>query len=575
MQPDEAAEVLGRALREDRLCVLVGSRASAASEEPNGRTHDGLPTPAEFVDLCAGQFGYVSPSDGFNAACDKIVDRDKRAKLEELLLRYYLVPGDFEAPPAHRMLAWLPVSIFLTSNYDQFIERSLETEGRPPHILVDNTDIVRLKRWHVPVVKYHGCVTRPGSLVAATPDYETLEKDRHLVRSFIASSVAGKTLLVVGHGLGDPDLSRILADITEALGGYAPTIFVLRPADGPDRIPGLAFPVEVVQEELTQFLSRLLQQVRHLDHGQANVFNEEWMSSAFFAALRQASVLPSETQVIDAFLAHLQDELGAREGVEDILADADAAVHLALDVRPNYEALTKIWKDVTETLAGIADAAEAESTLREFREERGLKVAKFKSLGASLIKRNERLLIFSQSQRVIQTLLGVPTAVQRTAHIFVAECRPKSPMPYQDAAATCQQLADTYYSVTVCPDVVAGYLLTSHQIDRVVMGTHAIFNDPATGVAHSFVNTCGARLLAETALRYEVPVEVLGESLKEEPVSALKALDHVHIHQESDLLESAIGLRDIRTRRSDIVHLNVGYDLVRVEPGMTIHIADR
>ena len=50
--------------------------------------------------------------------------------------------------------------------------------------------------------------------------------------------------------------------------------------------------------------------------------------------------------------------------------------------------------------------------------------------------------------------------------------------------------------------------------------------------------------------------------------------DHLHVHQESDLLESASGLRDMRTRRAEVEHLNVGYDLVVTETGIRIHLPD-
>jgi translation initiation factor 2B subunit (eIF-2B alpha/beta/delta family) len=576
MSPSDAAELLGRALREDRLAVLVGSRASADAVDRSGRRYDGLPTPRQFVELCAKQFGYISAQDDFNQAADKIVLRDGRQRLEEVLLRYYQVPGAFDAPPAHRMLAWLPISLFLTSNYDQFIERSLEREGRVPHVLIENPDLARMKRWQTPVVKYHGCVTRPSTLVAASPDYDTLEERRALIADYIGAALAGKTILVVGHGLADHDFARILNKLVGRLAEYAPAVFVLREEGHDGHLPGLRFSAEVVSEDLTQFLSRLLQQARHSEHNLASgVFDEQWMASAFFAALRQASVLPSETQVIDAFLEHLHEEISARDAVPDVLADADSAVKLALRTRPNYEALRKTWQAVQDALTPLSDTASAEIALDQFREERGRAIEHFRRLGAQHISRNERILLFSQSQRVVQFLLGVPQSVQRTIHLFVAECRPKSPLPYQDAAAFCGQLADTYYSITVCPDVVAGHLLSSHQIDRVVMGTHAVFSDPSTGVPHSFVNTCGARLLTLAALKNGVPVDVIGETLKIALIESAKARDSLHIHQESDLLENAVGLRDIRTRRSAVEHLNVGYDLIPIEDGITMHIPDQ
>lgn len=573
MDPSDAAEMLGRALRERRLAVLAGARASAPTADATGRPYEGLPTPTEFVELCAAQIGYVDRRDDFVTACDKVLDRDGRAKLEELLLRYYRVPDAFQPPPAHRMLAWLPFSLYLTSNFDEFLERALEREGRFPYRLVDNADLVRLRQWHTPVVKYHGCVTRPATMVAATADFRALEEERSLVQDYVAAHLAGKHLLVVGHGLADSDLARILKGLADRLGEYNPSVFVLRPAEHDGRLPGLTFPAEAVTEDLTQFLSRLLHQARQpAPDTHSRGTDELWLSSAFFATLRQAATLPSETQVIDAFLHHLQEEIGARTDVEDVLADADVAVNLALQVRPNYEAVRKTWADVTELLRPLRDTAEAESALQHLQEKRAARINAFRHLGTTLVGRNERVLLYSQSQRVAQVLLGVPQAIQKTIHLFIAECRPKSPLPYQDATAICNQLAGTFYAITVCPDVVAGHLLRAHQIDRVVMGTHAVFVDEEG--PYAFVNTCGSGMLAQAARRFGVAVDVVGEELKLERVARLEARDHIHIHEENDLLESAVGLRDISTRRASVEHLNIGYDLVDLEEGITVYVPD-
>lgn len=572
IDPKSAAEVLGRALQEDRLAVLVGSHASSDTVDVSGRSYRGLPTPEQFVKLCSDQYGYVKQTDSFNEVCDKIIAFDDRRELEEVLLRYYRVPNDFAPTPAHKLLAWLPVSLFITSNYDQFIERCLEREGRNPKSLIEDEDLVRLKRRQTPVVKYHGCVTRPETMVAATPDYDALEKQRKLLTNYISSSLAGKTLLVVGHGLADYDLSRIVVGLCESLGEYSPSIYVLRREGHSGKLPGLRFDAEVVTEDLTSFLSRLIQSTRKTGPDlPQSLLDEQWLSSSFFAALRQASVLPSETQVIDAFLSHLLDEISARGNVRDVLADAQAAVDLALEDRPNYEALHKTWEIVTQKLGVITDSAKAELALQEIQGYREITVNSFKRLGATLIKRNERILLFSQSQRVIQCLQGVPPSLQKTIHLFICECRPKSPSPYQDAIATCHQLADTYYDITVCPDVVAGHLLCSHQIDRVVMGAHAIFHSGESGY-YSFVNTCGSRMMALTAVNHDVRVDVVGELLKVEELEESRANDRVHIHQENDLLDSAVGLRDLQTQRGRVSHLNIGYDLVPVYGNVHVHV---
>jgi len=189
------------------------------------------------------------------------------------------------------------------------------------------------------------------------------------------------------------------------------------------------------------------------------------------------------------------------------------------------------------------------------------------------VSRGERILVYSQSQRVIDALLGVPQATQRTCELFISECRPKSPNPYQDAIAVCAELADSQYLVTVCPDVVAATLLATRQISKVMMGTHAIYQEN-DGTPYAFVNTCGSLAIAVVAKEYDVPVIVIGEKLKCDFVPLLEAEDHVHSHQESDLLQGALGLSELRTQRQEVAHLNIGYDLVTLGKGFQLEVPD-
>lgn len=573
-----AAEILARALRDDRLVALVGSGTSATSTDANGRVYEGLPTPREFVNLASKQFRYISPSQGFTSACDMILKNEQRTGLEDILLRYYRVPEAIEPPPAHRLLSWLPFSLYITSNYDQFIERALERESRRPYVLIENTDLVRLKRWNTPVIKYHGCVTRPTSLISTTSDYDDLADRRALIRQFIAVSLVGKTLLVVGHGLSDSDLVHLLNDVLANLHDYAPNIIVLREWSDGDRLPRFDYPHEIVGEDLTQFLNRLLHEYRALQQvDQPPIFEETWITSAFFAQLRQAAVLPSETQVIDAFLSHLVEELLAREDPQAVLQDAQTAVDSALIERPNYGALRRTWLQLRAQLDDITDKTTVETIVDEFISTRSRKIQLFTRVGRQIVNANDRILLYSQSQRVLQALRGVPVNIQRTCHLFIAECRPKSPNPYQDAAAICRELAGTHYSLTVCPDVVAINLLATRQIDQIVLGTHALYVDELNAplsTLHSFVNTCGSIALAAAAHEYDVPVRVIGERLKLEQVSYAERFDYLHPHEENDLLQSAVGIRELRTQRDEVGHLNVGYDLIEIRDGIDVRIPD-
>jgi translation initiation factor 2B subunit (eIF-2B alpha/beta/delta family) len=573
-----AARILARALADDRLVALVGAGASATYTDVNGIVHRGLPTPSELVVIAQNEFNYTASLGTFNATFDAILDREGRAAVEKFLLRYYKTQESFPTPPSHSLLAWIPFSLYVTSNYDQFIERALVKENRRPFSIINNEDVVRLRRWNTPVIKYHGCVTRPSTMVAATAEYDHLQDKQNLVRSLVTTSLGGGTILVVGHGLGDSNLSKILLELTRGLGEYAPMIYVLRPPGHDGRVPGLPKEIncEVIAEDLTQFLNRLLTEFRQLrgTPGRTSV-DSRWFTSSFFSALSKATVLPSETQVIDAFLEHLAEEISARTDVQGVMSDANAAVTSALEERPNYGALKRIWIEVLNLIGAETKRVNAETMLRSFIADRTGRIRQFTALGPTIIAENERILLFSQSQRVLQVLRGVPNAVQRTVHLFICECRPKSPAPYDDAGATCAELVGSNYKITVCPDVVGLNLLATKQIDKVIVGTHALFSENGPNDIYAYVNTCGTNAIAEVASRHNVPIYVIGESLKLERIPCANAEDHLHPHQENDLSDSARAIRDMATRRGPVGHLNVGYDLVKRCANTTVHLPDQ
>lgn len=576
MDSQIAASNLARLIKQGRLVTLVGSGASADFVDDRGREYKGLPTPSQFVDSAREMRGYIPEGVDFENACDVIVEHEGRIALEQAIKQKYEVSHPHELPPAQKILAWLPFAAYFTSNYDQLLEWALEAEGQRPAVVIDNGDLVRLAKDAVPVIKYHGCVSRPRTMVAAARDYEAFAERTNLVRDLMKVTLASSNLLVIGHGLADSDLTKLLDDLLEGLGkDYIPAIYVVREPERRGSHLAVSHSYVEVFEDLTIFLGRLLNTFRAIDRADipyAVVLDEDWLKSAFFTSIRRISVLPTETQVIDAFLEHLADELSARTDVQGVTQDADSAVLQALDERPNYEALTKVWERLQSSLVAVVDPGEAENVVRLEIQAREAKGPLFAQIGQRNVKRQDRILLYSQSKRVLQALLGVPAATQRTVDIFVAECRPKSPQPYDDATAVARSLAATSYAITICPDVVAINLISSGQITKVIMGTHAVFTHH--NVPYAFVNTSGSLAMAIAAERFNVEVLVVAEVAKLKEVDPGETKDEIRASFEENLLTASTGIANLKSKRRAVEHLNIGYDLVPIEGNLRIEVAD-
>ena len=122
---------------------------------------------------------------------------------------------------AHRMLYRLPIAAVVTTNYD-FVLQCAAPAGTPVYTWKE----ARSAREYLegggklkPLLKVHGCASRPDTVVLTRTEYETLQNDQEyaaLVRSLFDRHV----ILFLGFGFNDPrDLDLALREAE--LGGAA------------------------------------------------------------------------------------------------------------------------------------------------------------------------------------------------------------------------------------------------------------------------------------------------------------------------------------------------------------------
>ncbi len=136
----------------------------------------------------------------------------------------------------HRVLAELPLSIYVTTNYDSFMSLALQS--------VDKTPIVELCRWFcvgwdepdsgaqlsraaeanvaTPLVYHlHGAFSKFASMVLSEDDYldflTVTSVRKSLVPSSVQSSFAEKTLLFLGYSLEDMTFKVLLRRISATI----------------------------------------------------------------------------------------------------------------------------------------------------------------------------------------------------------------------------------------------------------------------------------------------------------------------------------------------------------------------
>lgn len=558
-------------LRTGNLVAVIGAGTSLPYlDSDSGKQFPGLLSAATLVDQLAGQRSYIQKGMPFHQACFLYKTAESRGDLEAFITKHLDKRG-LKPPPAQQLLASLPFAGYITTNVDTLLEDALREINRRPHPIIEDKDIPLLRPGEVPVIKVHGCISRPQTMILAADEYAPLEKRFPIIDALLKVNLAQKTALFLGYSLTDYDFIQLIAMLQTELANYMPSgSAVVAAATNYEQQFWKANRIEIVATDLTQFLRELAKNSAESAIPAVYHPGEDWIGNAYFVSLQNIRTLPSETQVIDAFLDGLLSDLQSPGfDLPQILSRADLARTAVLSDRQNFGAFERIASETIFLINGSASTAEGETHLKDLRAERSTIGHKFEKKGRTLVDLNDSILIYSQSIRVIQVLTGAPRNKQSSSQIFIAECRPKSPSSFRDALSFARNLMDTEYEMTVIPDVAVGHLIQARQVTKIFIGAHNIFSE--NGVWRSFVNTCGSYLITQVAAAHNIPVFVIADVLKITDLAPGAHKPLVSTTQEEPLFDSiSPQLGDLASRGKVLKTLNLGYDLCPVLPNMTL-----
>ena len=135
-------------------------------------------------------------------------------------------PPDFTAPDEpHAVLASLPLPIYLTTNYDNFMQEALRHQDRNPRretccwnkhvadLVAESSDFsadlvgIEPDTENPLVFHFHGCETLRDSIVVTEDDYleflVSVSSDKEVTPARIKEALTETTLLFIGYGLRD------------------------------------------------------------------------------------------------------------------------------------------------------------------------------------------------------------------------------------------------------------------------------------------------------------------------------------------------------------------------------------
>jgi hypothetical protein len=121
---------------------------------------------------------------------------------------------------------------FVTTNWDPFLERALDVLVP----MVEDRDLAFWDDRKRQVLKIHGCITRPYSIVATQSDYDACMKENPLIFNKLKDLMATKTFVFVGYSMRDADFQEVWNGITAMLGQFTKLAYAVDIDAKPDTV---------------------------------------------------------------------------------------------------------------------------------------------------------------------------------------------------------------------------------------------------------------------------------------------------------------------------------------------------
>jgi len=127
-------------------------------------------------------------------------------------------------PPtaAHQALARLPISLVLTANYDDLLERAYRDAGKRVHIVVRDSDIPFMRREPdaVNIVKLYGDLDQPDTIVLARQQYEAFFLQRPQMIKLLETELGRSDVLYLGWSHSDPPFNLVFGELLNRFGEF-------------------------------------------------------------------------------------------------------------------------------------------------------------------------------------------------------------------------------------------------------------------------------------------------------------------------------------------------------------------
>ncbi len=296
----------------------------------------------------------------------------------------------------------------------------------------------------------------------------------------------------------------------------------------------------------------------------------------FVAELFNVASTPTETQAIELLLNQLQEDVEKNIDIKTILNKYDRNVSSLSDLKPNFNAFVKCWNTIKVKLNNNTKISrrQLDEIINDELDKRNLISRKIKNQGGQVLDDNHKnILLFSQSLRVAELLMGATDDFMLKSNIYICECRPKSETPFRDAMDMSERLCygkGQYKNITIIPDMAAFNMMSRNLIDLVILGAHDVVLHKGKPI--SFINTCGSSAIMTVAKQNNIPIIVVAEEGKFTEAkynSEKKQYEYIISYGHESTIYKDFNFA-LWAKKKNILTKNIGYDYCNFHKGVTL-----
>ena len=207
-----------------RWLPIVGAGLSLSAVVPGGHL---LPRWKELGEVVSADLAAADPDAGPIESLSAYEQAFGRPQLIARVSRA-LHLGSATPGPSQMAFARLSFENVVTTNVEQLLEDAYRKIRGAVFSVIEDGQLRLPNPYEAPMlVKLHGDLHSPSSLVLTENDYDRVPRTRPLLLIWLANQLISKTGVLIGYSLEDPDVRALLAQLREQLGGVPPDLWVL------------------------------------------------------------------------------------------------------------------------------------------------------------------------------------------------------------------------------------------------------------------------------------------------------------------------------------------------------------